>query len=182
MYALGALLIGIVLLYVFMSSVEGFANTTKDLMGKKEVPGSETVDLYLLMKSSSDITFISSSNEPVANIGKNPKKLNNNTLSIVFNENYKIHDYAIYGFNKQKKNWLLGYFGVGGTTPTLFSVDPKKPEKEKDKEFKRNSSSISSKEIKIKSIAPSAVGGIDNLSTDSTNKANIKITLLVSNK
>lgn len=84
MYALGALVVGIVLLYVFMSSVEGFANKN-------------VISVYLKRDNSDNVTFVKSS-DPKITASNTPQK-NKFSLNIDESLKNKLIDYAVFGYN-----------------------------------------------------------------------------------
>jgi hypothetical protein len=182
MYALGALMIGIVLLYICMSSVEGFANKSPPLKSKsstdlKNEKNVEVITIPLLMKSASDIKVIRHTD--IA-------KMNGNVLTVTFGEKYKIHDFAVNGIDKNKKIFL-GNFDFGKTTPTLHynGADIRRDNiknvlKNAKLQNKENKFPITPNQFTIKPIDPDTFGGITKL--NSKENSNINIDFLVSSK
>jgi len=171
MYALGALVIGIVLLYVCMCTVEGFDNNSPPLKKNSDIKNSKIITINLLMKSVSDIKVIGTP-DPIIK----KADMNGNSLSVTFNPTYKIHDYTISGLNNEKKLFLSN-FDLGLSTPTLkYKKDAIRRDNIKDALSKFP---ITPDTITIEPIVPSAFGGIDKLNKD---KSNISIDFLVSPK
>jgi hypothetical protein len=174
MYALGALVVGIVLLYVFMRSVEGFDNKSPPLKSSN-LKNTKVITIPLFMKGTSDIKQVGTLDPIIKNADVKGDK-----LFVTFDEKYNIHDFSISGLDKQNK-LFLGNFDFGKTTPTL-SYDGTDIRRDnitntlKNAKFPINPT----KQITIGPIIPDTFGGIDKL--NNKEKTNINIDFLVSSK
>jgi hypothetical protein len=101
-YALGLLVAGIVLLYLFVQNVEPFAQSFK--FSKNQItlaPGSKQVSIYLYQKSDGSLSFKSSTDSAFS-----AKNVICATNKCTINMSNTLNDYAIYGYQNNCKKCI----------------------------------------------------------------------------
>jgi len=137
-YALGVLVVGIVLMYFLITTTEGFATPTPTPL-LSSVPGGTTASIYILMPNEKTFKIVAPKKvHEMIDFSKTkmmdePK--NFNMLLITLKGNYTVHDFVLSGFgtnnctsttkNKDGKCWGLGDVDAGATLPSLSTLDNK---------------------------------------------------------
>jgi len=106
-YALGLLVAGIVLLYLYIQNVEAFVQVPT--FNKKQItlaPGSKKVSIYLYQKSDGSLSFKSSTDSAFS--AKNVIcAINKCTINMT----NTLNDYAIYGYQNNCKKCIMNITG-----------------------------------------------------------------------
>jgi hypothetical protein len=184
-YPLLILVIGILVLYYINNVSEGFAAAINavPLIDSSTIPNSQSIPIYLLMKSASEIKTVALK---TPNNVINKVELNSNILSVTLNGAYSVQDFVVNGFNKDK--WELGIVDGGEATMSLINTaDNKILNRKSNKGLKKLPQTLTT--FKIGPITPAAFGGILNVDVNGDPKndkdivsgpANIRIDLLLS--
>lgn len=103
-YALGLLVAGIVLLYLYVQNVEPFVQLFT--FNKKQItlaPGSKQVSIYLYQKSDGSLSFKNSTDSAFS-----AKNVQCTTNKCTINMTNTLNDYAIYSYKPNCKNCITG--------------------------------------------------------------------------
>ena len=106
-YALGLLVAGIVILYLFVQNVEPFVQSFT--FNKNQItlaPGSKQVSIYLYQKSDGSLSFKSSTNSAFS-----AKNVQCTTNKCTINMTNRLNDYAIYSYKPNCENCITSTKG-----------------------------------------------------------------------
>ena len=199
-YALGLLVAGIVILYLFVQNVEPFAQSFK--FNKNQItlaPGSKQVSIYLYQKSDGSLSFKSSTDSAFS-----AKNVQCTTNKCIINMNNTLNDYAIYGYQNNCKKCITSTKGNAGCpvdklltytpdatnkcwnlayTGVALSINGKEYPSKVASKILTTKASFSTLPQKIKSVSITglSVGNLQTKTTDiDKNGANVCIDLSIS--